>query len=113
MIPIIRFYRDQSDRPRVQAEPELASLADYLANDLQDEATATEVLTILQKAEETQEINGNSFTVIFQPDQITLESLFDDQAKPCQLPKVEFQLLLKAWIQFLDNNSLLSVVPVF
>lgn len=114
MTPFIRFYRDQSHLPRVQADPEHTFLADYLESDLQDTATAAEVLTILQKtAGERQEISGNSYTVIMNSDQVTLESLFDDEAEPCQLLIKEFQLLLTGWIQFLDNDSLLSLVPNF
>lgn len=114
MTPFIRFYRDQSHLPRVQADPEHACLADYLESDLQDTGTASEVLAILKKtAGDKQEISGNSYTVILNSDQITLESLFDDEAKPCRLPIMEFQLLLTGWIQFLDNDSLLSLVPNF
>ncbi len=114
MIPFIRFYRDQSQLPRVQADPEHACLADYLESDIQDSATAGEVLAILKKtAGDKQEINGNSYTVILNADQIRLESLFDDEAEPCQLQIKEFQLLLIDWIQFLDNDNLLSFVPNF
>ena len=114
MTTFIRFYRDQSHRPRAQADPEHTFLADYLESDLQDTATAAEVLTILQKtAGDRQEISGNSYTVIMNADQVSLESLFDDEAEPCQLPIKEFQLLLTGWIQFLDNDSLLSLVPNF
>ena len=114
MTPYIRFYRDQSHLPRVQADPEHACLADYLESDLQDTGTAAEVLTLLKKpAGATQEISGNSYTVILNADQVTLESLFVDEAKPCQLPVLEFQLLLTGWLQFLDNDSLLSLVPSF
>lgn len=114
MTPFIRFYRDQSQQPRVQTDPEQACLADYLESDLQDTATAAEVLAILKKtAGDKREISGNSFTVILNSDQVTLEYLFDDEAKLCQLPIMEFQLLLTDWIQFLDNDSLLSFVPNF
>lgn len=114
MTPFIRFYRDQSHLPRVQADPEHTCLADYLESDLQDTGTAAEVLAILTKtAGDKQEISGNSYTVILNADQVSLESLFDDEAEPCQLPKKEFQLLLTGWIQFLDNDSLLSLVPNF
>ena len=114
MSQFFRFYRDQSHLPRVQADPEHAFLADYLESDLQDTATAAEVLAILQKtAGDRQEIRGNSYTVIMNSEQVTLESLFDDEAEPCQLPIKEFQLLLTGWIQFLDNDSLLSLVPNF
>jgi len=114
MTPFIRFYRDQSHLPRVQTDPEHTFLADYLESDLQDTATAAEVLTILQKtAGDRQEISGNSYTVVMNSDQVPLESLFDDEARPCQLPMVKFQLLLTGWIQFLDNESLLSLVPDF
>lgn len=114
MTPFIRFYRDQSHLPRVQADSEYASLADYLESDLQDTATVAEVLAILKKtAGHKQEISGNSYTVILNSDQATLESLFDDEADPCHLPMQEFQSLLAAWIQFLDNDNLLSLVPSF
>ena len=114
MTPFIRFYRDQSHLPRVQTDPEYAFLGDYLESDLQDTATAAEVLAILQKtAGERQEISGNSYTVIMNSEHVTLESLFDDETETCQLPIKEFQLLLTGWIQFLDNDSLLSFVPNF
>ncbi|MEA2114377.1 MAG: hypothetical protein U9P36_03200 [Thermodesulfobacteriota bacterium] len=114
MTPFIRFYRDQSQLPRVQADPAHTCLADYLESDLQDTGTAAEVLALLKKsAVDKQEISGNSYTVILDADQITLESLFDDDPTPCQLSLVEFQLLLTGWIQFLDNDSLLSLVPDF
>jgi len=112
MTPFIRFYRDQSHLPRVQADPEHTCLADYLESDLQDTGTAAEVLALLKKpAENKQEINGNSYTVILYGDQVSLESLFDDEAEPCQLPKNKFQLLLTGWTLFLDNDNLLSLVP--
>ena len=114
MTPLIRFYRDQSHLPRVQAAPEYTPLADYLESDLQDTATAAELLALLKNTGgQRQEINGNSYTVIFDSDQVILESLFDDEAVPCRLQKTQFQLLLTQWLAFLDNDSLLSLVPDF
>lgn len=110
MTAYIRFYRDQSHLPRIQVDPEHAALADYLESDLQDTATVAEVLAILQKpADGRQEINGNSYTVTLSPDQVILESLFDDEQELYSLQLPEFQHLLTAWTSFLDNDNLMSI----
>ncbi len=115
MTPAIRFYRDQSDMPCVHTSPEHSTLADYLESDLQDSATTTEVLQRLDNisAEEDQEVSGNSYTLILQPEQLTLESLFDDTLQPYQLTTQQGKLLLTAWAEFLDKDNLLSLVPNF
>jgi uncharacterized protein YacL (UPF0231 family) len=115
MTATIRFYRDQSHQPRVYAEPEHTTLADYLESDLQDVATTREVLQMLDSidAGAEQEINGNSYTVILQAELITLESLYDDSEKPYQLPTAQWKPLLSAWAEFVDNDNLMSIVPDF
>jgi len=115
MTPTIRFYRDQDDRPRVQATSDHSTLADYLASDLPDTASTAEVLQQLNNCaiDTGQEISGNSYTLILQPEQLTLESLFDDTLPPYQVPMAQAKLLLSAWIDFLDNDNLLALVPDF
>ena len=115
MTAAIRFYRDQSHQPRVYAEAEHITLADYLESDLQDLATLQEVLQMLDNPGPgtEQEITGNSYTVILQPEQITLESLYDDSQKSYQLPTTQYRSLLSAWSEFVDNDNLISIVPNF
>lgn len=115
MTPALRFYRDQNNQPRVQAASEHSTLADYLESDLQDTATTTEILQRLNtlSAEDKQEVSGNSYTLILQPAQLTLESLFAETLPPYQLPTQQGKLLLSAWAEFLDKDNLLSLVPDF
>ncbi len=129
MIPAIRYYRNQSSHPSVQAEPEHALLGDYFTNDLQDGATATEVLAALKNvaAQGEKEMSGNSFTITMDKDQVALELLFDEdetdddeEAEEAvvedsyyRLPTARFQTLVTEWIDFLDNDGLLARVPVF
>jgi len=111
----LRFYRDQTHRPRVQADPEQSILADYLENDLQDTGTIAEVLTVLDNADpgKEREINGNSHTLTLNRDQVTLECLYTDQDTLYRLPRRSFQLLLTEWNDFLLKDDVLSRVPVF
>ncbi len=111
----IRFYRDQSHRPCVLAASEHNTLADYLESDLQDIATTAEVLQLLDNivGDANQEMSGNSYTLILQPELLTLESLFDDTLPPYLLPTAKAKLLLSAWAEFLKQDNLLSLVPDF
>jgi hypothetical protein len=113
MIDDIRYYRDQTHQPRVQAIPEHSSLAEYLESDLQDTETSAEILKILDKKNfgGEQEINGNSYTVILAPELITLENMFDEEEKPYQLPVEMYQKLVASWADFLASEGLLSIVP--
>ncbi len=133
MNPAIRYYRNQSSHPSVQAEPEHTLLGDYFTNDLQDGATATEVLAALKNvaAQGEQEMSGNSFTITMDKDQVALELLFDEDETDddeeeeeeeeetvvedsyYRLPTARFQTLVTEWIDFLDNDGLLARVPVF
>ena len=129
MIPAIRYYRNQSSHPSVHAEPEHTLLGDYFTNDLQDGATAAEVLAALKTvaAKGEQEMSGNSFTVTMDKDQVALELLFDEdevdddeeaeevvvEDSYYRLPTARFQTLVTEWIDFLDNDGLLARVPVF
>ncbi len=110
----IRFYRDQSHLPRVQASSEHSALADYLEGDLQDRATAEEVLSVIRTAaEDVQELSGNSYTTILNRDQVSLECLFDENKDPQTLPRAQFEQLVAAWADFLANENLISIVPDF
>jgi len=111
----IRFYRDQSHQPRVQGYPGHQALANCLESDLQDSATISAVLAALEQVTtgKDQELYGNSYTVTMRPDEVTLESLFDDSERPTRLPAQPFKSLLTAWLDFLDNENLISIVPNF
>jgi uncharacterized protein YacL (UPF0231 family) len=113
MTPDIRFYRDQSRRPRVQATPEHAPFANYLESDLQDNAIISEVMQTLEQfsGDSEQEISGNSYTLILTPDKVTLENMFDEMEEPYQLSISKCIILLKAWADFIENGKLLSLVP--
>ena len=115
MIADIRFYRDQDHRPRVQATEDHVPMADYLESDLQDSATASDVIKILEakKFNGESEISGNSCTVLLAPDTITIESMFDDEAAPYKLPLAGFRQLVTDWMDFLDDDGLLSLVPKY
>ena len=115
MTASIRFYRDQDNQLRVQAVPEYSTLADYLESDLQDAATTAEVLQKLETvaADGDQEVSGNSYTLVLQPELLTLENLFDDTVQPYQLATAQGKLLLAAWAAFLASDNLLSLVPDF
>jgi hypothetical protein len=90
-------------------------LADFLESDLQDSATIAEVLDLVKNSSTSgdQEISGNSCTVVVQSDRIVMENLFDEEAQPFQLSTVQARILLAGWAEFLDNDGLMSVVPVF
>jgi len=109
----IRFYRDQSRLPRVQAAPEHAPLVNYLESDLQDVATITEVIQRLENfsGDSEQEISGNSYTLILEPDMVRLENMFDEMEEPYRISLTKCILLLKAWAAFIENGTLLSLVP--
>ncbi len=109
----IRFYRDQEQQPRVQALEEQNAMADYLESDLQDSATITEILQKTEKefSEKENEISGNSYTLLLTPETITLENLFDDEIEPYQLDMEQFRKIVQSWLEFLDNPSILSLVP--
>lgn len=111
----IRFYRDSSQQPRVQADAESFVLADYLESDLQDSATATEVgqMLLKERSGEDMEISGNSYTLILQGDEVCLENLFDDTAPLYKMSVATFAPLITGWIEFLTNENLLSLVPAF
>jgi hypothetical protein len=115
MNPAIRFYRDQTHQPAVQAIPEYQTLAEYLASDIQDSGTGREVLAALDNtaARGEQELSGNAYTALISTDQVVLESLYDEEEESHRLPTEQFRLLLNSWITFLDNEGLLSLVPEF
>ncbi len=108
----IRFYRDQEQQPRIQAGPDHTSLADYLASDLQEAETSGEILKRLKTKNYggEKEINGNSYTVILEPELITLENMFDEEMSPYQIPVDNFVKILSSWIDFLENPGILSLV---
>jgi len=110
----LRFYRDQNHRPRVYADSEQSTLADYLENDLQDTGTIAEILAVLDSTapEQEREISGNSYTIFLDRNQVTLECLYTDE-RGYTLPRHSFQRLLTAWSTFLVKDSLLAQLPVF
>ena len=107
----IRFYRDQEQQPRIQACPDHIPLADYLASDLQEDETSGEILKRLKTENYggEQEINGNSYTVILEPEFITLENMFDEEMSPYQIPVKDFIKIISSWIDFLENPGIVSL----
>ena len=109
----IRFYRDRDHSPRVQAEGDFFSIGEYLENDIQDTATGREVLALLEKNGDNGEMSGNSYSLTITGDTLVLENLYDDEEPPQTLERVRLAALLKAWLDFLDQDGLLSLVPDF
>lgn len=112
----IRFYRDRSQQPRAVAGQEYALLADYLESDVQDTETAADVNTMLSQqvaSRGDQEISGNSYTLVLQGEDVCLENMFDDTLPLYRCPLEPFMVVLTAWHDFLENDNLLSLVPVF
>ena len=111
MTPIIRFYRDQDGQPRVASTPEFFSLGGFLESDMQDVATVEEMLVKAQRVKTEDEVSGNAYVAIMTPDQVVLESQFDEDELSCRISMDVLKKLLTEWLEFLANDSLISLVP--
>jgi hypothetical protein len=109
----IRFYRDRDHNPRIQAEEEFFSIGEYLENDIQDTATGRDILALLQKNGENGEMTGNSYSLTITGNTVVLENLYDNDEPPQTLERAQVAALLEAWLHFLDQDGLLSLVPDF
>ncbi len=115
MTPSIRFYRDQTGSPCVQAIPEHLAPADYLKSDIQDSGTGKELLATLDTVADQgeKEVSGNAYLVTLSVDQVVLENLFDDDEAIYRFPVAQFKALVRDWLEFLDNDGLIALVPEF
>ncbi len=117
MFTKVRFYRDQEDQPQVATAEEYMVMEDYLKNDLQDSATISDIIKIVEKDNfgGQKEITGNSYTVVLDSENVVLENQFneDEGEAGFTLPLSEYKTIIGKWSEFLDKDNLISLVVKF
>jgi len=97
----MKLYRDDQNVPRVEADGELALLAQFLEGDIQsDKASAVELLSLLERKQG--ERVGNAFCASFDDKYVTLESLFEEGKTQAYERNIFFQAV-EAWIVFISD----------
>lgn len=97
---MMKFYRDEDNAPRAQAEGELALLAAYLESDVQDDKEAgIELLQFLERKKG--ERTGNAYCIRFEEKEVLIEELHGDQSG--SINRNIFFQAVEAWIVFVGD----------
>ncbi len=107
MMVHFEFYRDEEGLPRVRAPKGHELAATFLETDMQgDTALADEILegvaSIAGREADRGVFVGNAHVVEVRPDEVCIESEFDEDADIYRMPTEAFTHLLKRWRRFID-----------
>ncbi|MGV6857793.1 MAG: YacL family protein [bacterium] len=103
----IKFFRDDDKAPRAEADnPHLAALAQFLESDIQDDPeTCTDLITMINdhsaSSEEALEVIGNSYSLTFDGDTVTLDCLACEEDDIFTLPTETVRDSLEKWLAFI------------
>ncbi len=97
----MKLYRDNENNPCAEAEGELAILAAYLENDVQDDKEAAiELLQFLERKKG--ERIGNAYCVTFAEKDVKIAPLEGEEAAQLISRNIFFQAV-EAWIVFIGD----------
>lgn len=97
----MKFYRDEKNNPRAEAEGDLDILASFLECDIQgDKEAAIELFSYLEKKQG--ERTGTIYRATFDDKQVGLHVRLDDNETGSYNRNVFFQAV-EAWIVFISD----------
>jgi hypothetical protein len=102
----IRFYHDTDGAPRAESgSPALASLAQFLESDIQDDrSTCIDLLGELmsmRKGARPFEFIGNSWLLSYSQEFAALASHADEDAEAVPLPPQTIREAVREWLEFI------------
>jgi len=102
----IRFYRDADGSPRAESQkPALASLAQFLESDIQDDrATCIDLLgeiMSMSKGARPFEFIGNSWILSYSEEFAALANHADDDGDAIPLPPETIAEAVREWLEFI------------